>query len=253
MLGTLIYLKHIHVRIDNICQNHCLVHTTYLFSDFSICLNTVDLLIDLAIVLTGMKTRMGLFGQLKCICVLCVSQIVGWMSISSALRWCPMTANRTWSTWRRFTAVISPRSSRLITLNDPWWWTCAYERSNHEVTRDSDVTLFYIRKTFHKCCCIWARAWLATPLNTTHDYLSFYCIRDAAKHYMYCITDSSNVLFLRFEVGGSLSNLWVQWLNWRCEVILWQRWVVFCLIVYSTYPSQPHIPKHTHAYMRVCV
>ncbi len=146
MLGTLIYLKHIHVRIDNICQNHCLVHTTYLFSDFSICLNTVDLLIDLAIVLTGMKTRMGLFGQLKCICVLCVSQIVGWMSISSALRWCPMTANRTWSTWRRFTAVISPHSSRLITLNDPWWWTCAYERSNHEVT--NSPTLIY---TKHRC------------------------------------------------------------------------------------------------------
>lgn len=93
-----------------------------------------------------MKTRMVLFGQLKCICVLCVSQIVGWMFISSALRWCPMTANRTWSMWRRFTAVISPRSSRLIMLNDPWWWTCAYERSNHEVT--NSPTLIY---TKHRC------------------------------------------------------------------------------------------------------
>lgn len=41
-------------------RNRCLVHTTYLFSDLSIWLNTVDLLIDLTIVLTGMmKWRLG--------------------------------------------------------------------------------------------------------------------------------------------------------------------------------------------------
>lgn len=121
-------------------------------SDFSVWLNTVDLLIDLAIVLTGMmKLRLQWGCMVSCsvfdlnLSVLCVFfQTVGWMFISSALRWCLTTANRTWSTWRRCTAVTSPHWSRLTTLSDPWWWTCAYERSKHEVTEP--LTMIYTKQ-----------------------------------------------------------------------------------------------------------
>lgn len=63
------------------------------------------------------------------------------------------------------------------------------------------------------------------------------------------------VLSLRFEVRGSLSNLWIQWLNRRCEVIVRQRWVAFlcdCVQYWSvTTPTFLHTRMPTH--ISVCI
>lgn len=174
---------------------------------------------------------MALFADLLTLCCLgrsnginvCVPQTAGWTSISSALRWCRTTASRTWSTWRRCTAATSPRWSRLTTPNGPWWWTCAYERSSHEV-----ITY-----------------WTHTSVNYSHRQ----CYDNIA--FLWSITWTvTHVLCLRFEVWGSLSNLWIQWPNRRCEVIVWQRWVALRLIVYRTDPSRP---THAHTHICVCV
>lgn len=60
-------------------------------------------------------------------------QTVGWTSISSAPKSCPMTVSRTFDTSRRCTAATWPRWSKPTTPRGPWWLTCAYRRSRPEV------------------------------------------------------------------------------------------------------------------------
>lgn len=61
-------------------------------------------------------------------------QTVAWTSTNNAPPWYPTTANQTWNTSVKSTAVTSQPWWRLTTQRVPWWWTCAYERSNQEVS-----------------------------------------------------------------------------------------------------------------------
>lgn len=69
---------------------------------------------------------------------------MGWTSTNSAPLWYLMTANQTWNTSAKSTAVTSQRWWEPVTQRDQWWWTCASERSNPEVSFPRMALGFYV-------------------------------------------------------------------------------------------------------------